>query len=95
MIIDEELNEFFNNFSVLLKTKNKRYGNSALEPMMVFGRGDGMIQICSRIDDKLSRIRVSQDQQQELRKNDVADLVGYLILLMLYNGWTSFDELID
>lgn len=95
MIIDDDLDELLSNIGKLLKTKNQRYGNSALEPMRVFGRGDGYTQICSRIDDKLSRVRVSQEQNLEIRKNDISDLVGYLLLLMLYKGWTNFDELID
>jgi len=95
MIVDEELDELTSNLASMIKTKNQRYGNSALEPMRVFGKGDGYAQICSRIDDKLSRVRVSQEQGQDLRKNDIADLVGYLLLLMLYKGWTDLDELID
>lgn len=95
MTVEEELDELVNNLSTLLKTKNQRYGNSALEPMRVFGKGDGYMQICSRIDDKLSRVRVSQEQGQDIRKNDITDLVGYLLLLMLYKGWTKLDELID
>ena len=35
---------------------------------------------------KLSRIKNSS----ELKRNDIADLVGYLMLLMKNNGWDNF-----
>ena len=30
-----------------------------------------------------------------LRKNDVADVFGYIVLLMIQKGWLSFDDLLD
>lgn len=82
----------------LLQEKNKRYGNSALEPCTVF---NSIIQnpeedvavkgILIRIGDKLKRIENSKD----LRKNDVADLIGYLNLLCIKKGWTDFSDLLD
>jgi len=45
----------------------------------------------NRIDDKLSRIKNSE----ELRKNDVVDLMGYLVLLCIKKGWMNFKDLID
>lgn len=95
MITDDDLDELVSNLATMLKTKNQRYGNSALEPMKIFGTGDEYTLICSRIDDTLGRVRVSQEQGQELRKNDVSDLVEYLLLLMLYRNWKNFEELID
>jgi hypothetical protein len=77
--------------SKFLKTKNERYGNSALEPIKVFSKAGADNSICVRIDDKLSRIR----NGQTLRKNDAVDLAGYLILLMISKGWDNFDELLD
>jgi len=77
--------------SKFLTAKNERYGNSALEPLKVFSQADSGNSICMRIDDKLSRIR----NGKELRKNDVVDLAGYLVLLMIDMDWTSFDEMLD
>ncbi len=45
----------------------------------------------TRLDDKLSRIK----NAKELRKNDVSDILGYLILVCVNLGWDDFDELID
>ena len=43
------------------------------------------------MDDKLSRIV----NGKELRKNDIVDLTGYLVLLLAQKGWDNFKELID
>lgn len=87
----DKISEVLDSMKRLLTAKNKKYGNSALEPLGVFSKQDASNSICIRIDDKLSRIRNSQ----ELRKNDVSDLIGYLTLLCVDKGWTRFDELID
>ena len=47
-----------------LIAKNKKYGNSALEPLKVFSKIEPENGICIRMDDKLSRIANSN----ELRK---------------------------
>jgi hypothetical protein len=72
-----------------LVAKNEAYGNSALEPLRIFAKGESAIE--QRIDDKLSRIKNSAD----LRKNDVVDLIGYLVLISIRNRWTDMKELID
>lgn len=72
----------------LLKYKNEKYGNSALEPMQVF---EGKTKVGQRLDDKLARIKNST----ELKKNDVADLIGYLTLVCVENDWTDFSEFKD
>jgi len=74
----------------VLVEKNNRYGNSALEPKKIFSGLNSEEGIRIRLDDKLGRIKNSQ----ELRKNDVADLIGYAILLSVTKGWI-FDDLID
>lgn len=74
-----------------LIAKNKNYGNSALEPLKVFSKVEPTNGICVRMDDKLSRIVNSS----ELRKNDIVDLTGYLVLLCTQKGWDDFKELID
>ncbi len=79
----------------LLVAKNQRYGNSALEPMRVFSRADPAEGILVRLDDKLSRSKHSSNDGKPLRKNDRADMIGYLILYCVKQGWTDFDDLID
>ena len=75
----------------ILLEKNRRYGNSALAPLRVFSSLDASQGIRVRLDDKLARVRNSD----KLRKNDCADLLGYLVLLCAAEGWTGFDDLID
>ena len=79
-----------------LLEKNKRYGNSALEPIEVFTKhldiADGTLNgLLSRLDDKLSRIQ----NAKELKKNDTIDLTGYLLLLCAHKGWKDFSEFLD
>lgn len=76
------------NLSALLKYKNKKYGNSALEPLNIFS---GKSIVGDRLDDKLARVK----NGKELRKNDIADLLGYLILTCREKGWETFNELMD
>lgn len=75
----------------LLFVKNQRYGDSALHPLGIFSKEGADNQICNRLDDKLARIKSSN----ELHKNDVADVLGYLVLLCAQRDWTDFDDLID
>jgi len=66
----------------LLLYKNRKYGNSALEPIRVFSKADDVEQILVRIDDKLNRIQ----QGAGLIGDDedvITDLIGYLVLLKL------------
>jgi hypothetical protein len=61
----------------LLIEKNKKYGNSALQPKRIFSSASPIEQINVRIDDKLSRIA----NQNEGEDEDVElDLIGYLVL---------------
>ena len=61
----------------LLEAKNRRYGNSALEPVRIFSKADRVEQINVRIDDKLKRIANSPDDEDE---DVLLDLMGYLVL---------------
>ena len=81
----------FENFKEFLLEKNKRYGDSALSPTNIFSNESAEEQIRARLDDKLRRIKNSD----ELRKNDVADCFGYIALLMISKGWLEFEDLID
>jgi hypothetical protein len=71
----------------LLLEKNLRYGNSALEPMRIFSAAAPDEALLVRIDDKLSRV----NQGAEIRRNDVVDLIGYLVLYMVARGWNAKD----
>ena len=61
----------------LLLEKNRKYGNSALNPCRIFARSDRLEQIRVRIDDKLNRIKNEQGDEDE---DVVKDLIGYLVL---------------
>lgn len=64
----------------MLIEKNKSYGNSALEPINCFYKGDAGTSIKVRIDDKLSRIMRGNEFQGD---DTVWDLLGYLVLLLM------------
>lgn len=70
------------------QAKNKNYGESALKPLDIFAKHHSY---GSRLDEKLARVKNSD----KLRKNDVADIIGGLMLLCKDNGWDDFDDLID
>jgi len=74
--------------SDLLEYKNLKYGNAALEPLNIF---QGKCKVGQRLDDKLARVK----NNETLQKNDVSDLIGYLVLVCVENDWTSFDEFKD
>ena len=76
------------NMCSLLKHKNEKYGDSALNPTRIFSKLDASNGILIRLDDKMSRIMNSD----ELRQNDVWDIVGYLVLLSISKGWLNYDE---
>ena len=91
METSEKIDMLFNNFKEFLKEKNRKYGNSALEPLQVFSKEDASSQIRNKLDDKLSRIK----RAKELRKNDVSDVFGYIALLLIQNEWLTFEDLLD
>jgi hypothetical protein len=72
--------------------KNRRYGNSALEPMGAFYKGNSADSILIRIDDKLQRVK---NHSGPPRENDVVDLIGYLLLYCVSQGWNDFDKFLD
>jgi len=74
---ETHLNTILTEIGDLLKSKNRKYGNSAIAPIQIFAKQDALAQINVRIDDKLSRIRNQQADEDEDVEND---LLGYLIL---------------
>lgn len=67
----------------LLLEKNRKYGNSALNPCRVFSKADSVEQLKVRIDDKINRIKNEQNDEDE---DVVKDLIGYLVLLIIARG---------
>lgn len=86
-----KIKEVTDSLNHLLQQKNKNYGNSALEPLGIFNKSGSTEGIKVRLDDKLMRVKNST----ELRKNDISDIMGYLVLLCISEDWLNFDELID
>tara|TARA_R110000851_G_scaffold231605_2_gene384391 strand:+ start:709 stop:1260 length:552 start_codon:yes stop_codon:yes gene_type:complete len=85
---EDEFGPIFESLNILMDYKNDKYGNSALEPLEIFG---GKSKVGTRLDDKLARVK----NGETLRKNDVADIIGYLILVCKENNWENFDEFKD
>ncbi len=89
---EERFNELkdsvLNSVSEVLIEKNRKYGNAALEPIGLFYKGDSAASIAIRIDDKISRVR----NAEELRKNDMFDLLGYGLLLGISQNYWDIPE---
>jgi hypothetical protein len=66
----------------LLIRKNDQYGDSVMEPIGIFAKGNSQDLIRVRIDDKLSRL-VRGNDSIESDEDIVQDLIGYLILLLI------------
>ena len=61
----------------MLLEKNKRYGDSALNPVRIFSKANLIESLLVRMDDKLSRIRTMDPDDAE---DAYSDLLGYLVL---------------
>ena len=73
----QDLSEVMADIEELLVKKNRKYGDAALNPSQTFSRVPPIELINVRLDDKLSRIRNRQDDEDE----DVEiDVIGYLLL---------------
>jgi len=79
---EDKVRFFTNNLSNLLVSKNKKYGNSALEPKRVFSKASAIEQLLVRLDDKLSRLANQTDNDID-DEDVIEDLLGYLILLKI------------
>lgn len=64
----------------MLIEKNRKYGDSALNPARIFSKASNIEQLYVRLDDKLSRIKNAQDDEDE---DVIDDLIGYLVLLTI------------
>lgn len=75
---EKTVKEVCNDMADFLIEKNKSYGNSALDPVNCFYKGNAETAILVRLDDKISRLMRGKEYKQEDTKTD---LLGYLILL--------------
>ena len=73
----------------LLLYKNKKYGDSAINPKKIFYKGDSTNSILIRLDDKLGR--VMSNTEEKPRINDVCDIIGYCTLLLISMDVTRED----
>ncbi len=62
----------------MLVQKNKSYGNAVLEPLRIFSHTPALDGIRKRIDEKLSRIKNGDDEEDSRM-----DLIGHLVLEQL------------
>lgn len=69
-----------NDIANMLCEKNRKYGNSALEPCRIFSRANAYEQLLVRLDDKLSRLKNRQNDEDE---DVLMDIAGYMILLLI------------
>lgn len=76
----QEIIEICDSVKELLLEKNRKYGDSALNPIRIFSKSDSTEQIKVRIDDKLNRLK---NQQEDDNEDTVTDLIGYLVLLKI------------
>lgn len=67
--------------TALLLEKNAAYGDSALNPVGIFSKGNAIDSLCARLDDKLMRIK--SRGITDATEDTVQDLIGYLILLKI------------
>lgn len=77
----DKIKEVGNQVINMLLEKNKAYGDSALKPANIFARGSAVDNLCSRIDDKLMRIKNKGISDET--EDTINDLIGYLILLKI------------
>lgn len=73
----------------MLLEKNRKYGDSALNPIRIFSKADTTEQLKVRIDDKLNRLKNLQEDETE---DVINDLIGYLILLKVNQKNNSIKE---
>ena len=66
-----------NDLKEMLLAKNKAYGDSATDPLRMFGKSTPLEGLCTRIDDKLNRIYKGSEYPGD---DTVNDLIGYLVL---------------
>ena len=81
MTFSKKLDKKTKEITDLLKSKNKAYGNSALNPANIFSQANAIDSLCARIDDKLMRIK--NKGIYDATEDTVNDLFGYLMLFLM------------
>lgn len=74
----EKISKVCDDVKDMLIEKNRKYGDSALNPIRIFAKSDTVEQLKVRIDDKLNRFK---NMQKDDTEDVINDLIGYLILL--------------
>ena len=77
---EEKISKICDEIKEMLLEKNRKYGDSALNPIRIFAKSDTVEQLKVRIDDKLNRFKNMQEDDTE---DVIKDLIGYLILLKI------------
>lgn len=85
----QKLIDVLDGMKSLLLYKNRKYGDSAINPKKIFYKGDSTNSILIRLDDKIGRVMSNPDDKP--RVNDVADIIGYCTLLLVSMNVTSED----
>lgn len=85
----QKIKDILSGMTDLILYKNRKYGDSAINPKKIFYKGDSTNSILIRLDDKIGR--VMSNTEEKPRVNDVADIIGYCTLLLVSMGTTSKD----
>jgi len=80
----KKISDIVDSVKNLLLYKNKLYGDSAINPRKGWYKGDSVNSILIRLNDKQARIDNNPDPVP--RVNDVVDIIGYGILLLISMG---------
>jgi len=89
------INKVVDSIRNTLIEKNRRYGSSTGDPINVFSALGPEEGIRQRLDDKLKRIHTNTAFERPPRRNDVFDLIGYLVLYCVELNWDDFSDLLD
>ena len=76
--IQHKLAKAVTSIGLMLLDKNRKYGNSALDPLRVHSQATRIEQLKVRADDQLSRLRSAQADDAE---DALLAYIGYMILL--------------
>lgn len=92
MTTEDQIKTVCKQLEEFLLEKNRRYGDSALNPTNIFDKGGTALdKLLCRADDKIMRIK----NEKEMSKNNYVDLLGYLVFICIEKGWTDFKDQID
>ena len=92
--IELQISEVCDDIKELLIHKNRKYGNSALNPNRIFSKCSATEQLLVRIDDKLNRIMKGAGLLAT-DEDVVNDLIGYLVLLKISMASDKNHEILD